>query len=565
MTLTIPIISTFSDKGLKKAGRSVDSFAKSATRSLAGVFGVVAIERFARSSVKAFLADDKAATLLTKTLTNLGLAFNEKSVKGYIQNLQDTTGVLDDSLRPAFASLLVATQDYKTAQDLLTTALDVSAGTGKDLRSVSQALSKAYLGNYASLSRLGAGISKADIQAGNFDEMLKKLNKTFTGSALTAAQTYSGQVDILKAAFTDLQESVGQGLVTSLQDLGKDKSVSGLQKNMKDFGDNAKYAIIGVGDLLEKLQSVKKNKRTMDLLSTLFFSLPKLLITQGKISEAAKEAFLYNTPDITVYIKQKKKVLDLETASMKAAKAKAALDKANRALDFAGTIFDLDKIQLYAALQGKITAEDRDKLTLKLLLLNAENQTGEALSKSAREATLLSEKILMQNGLVMTYDGLIKNLATAKNPFAGFDDYTKGVLENIRQIQLALDRLKMPSLGGGNTTLPPGYIPINPGPGAPSIGGASGSDYGPGSIGGVGNPTGILSMMPTNNGFGGASGNTFTSGSIGGVGNPMGNYSTVINVNAGTIANPQEIQDIVVNALQTAQRSGNSTNYAGGF
>ena len=123
----------------------------------------------------------------------------------------------------------------------------------------------------------------------------------------------------------------------------------------------------------------------------------------------------------------------------------------------------------------------------------------------------------------------------------------------------------MPSLGGGNTTLPPGYIPINPGPGAPSIGGASGSDYGPGSIGGVGNPTGILSMMPTNNGFGGASGNTFTSGSIGGVGNPMGNYSTVINVNAGTIANPQEIQDIVVNALQTAQRSGNSTNYAGGF
>ena len=174
MTLTIPIISTFSDKGLKKASKSVDSFAKSATRSLAAVFGVAAIERFGRTSVKAFLADDKAATLLTKTMTNLGLAFNEKSVKGYIQTLQNTTGVLDDSLRPAFSSLLVATQDYKTAQDLLTTALDVSAGTGKDLRSVSQALSKAYLGNYASLSRLGAGISKADIAAGNFDEMLKK-------------------------------------------------------------------------------------------------------------------------------------------------------------------------------------------------------------------------------------------------------------------------------------------------------------------------------------------------------------------------------------------------------
>jgi hypothetical protein len=563
MTLTIPIISTFSDKGLKKASKSVDSFAKSATRSLAAVFGVAAIERFSRASVKAFLADDKAATILTKTITNLGVAFNDQSLKSYIQNLQDTTGVLDDSLRPAFSSLIVATQDYKTAQDLLTTALDISAGTGKDLQSVSQALSKAYLGNYASLSRLGAGISKADVQAGNFDEMLKKLNKTFTGSALTAAQTYSGQVDLLKAAFTDLQEAVGEGLIISLQDLGKDKSVSTLQQNMKNLGDNAKYAIIGVGDLLEKIQGIKKNKRTMDLLSSLFFSLPKLLITQGKISETAKEAFLYNTPDITVYIKQKKKVLDLETASMKAAKAKAALDKANRALDFAGTIFDLDKIQLYAALQGKITAEDRDKLTLKLLLLNAENQTGDALAKSAREATLLSEKILMQNGLVMTYDGLIKNLATAKNPFEGFDKYLQDLLNKMRDIQLAIDKINSINRinPGGNAIL----IPQNPGPGAISIGPASGNTFTPGSIGGVGNPMGpVLNNMATNNDFG-TFGNTFTPGSIGGVGNPMGNYSTIINVNASYIANPQEIQDVVQNAIQNANRAGNNTNYAGGL
>ena len=568
MTLTIPIISTYSDKGLKKASKSIDSFAKSATRSLAAVFGVAAVTRFGKASVKAFAEDDKAATLLTKTLKNLGVAFNEKSLKGYIQGLQDTTGVLDDQLRPAFSTLAVATQDYEKAQSLLNTALDVSAGTGRDLRSVSQALSRAYLGNYASLSRLGAGISKADIAAGNFDAMLKKLNKNFTGSALTAAQTYAGQLDILKAAFSDVKETIGEGLVIALQDLGKDNSVATLRDNMKGFGEETKFAIIGLGDLLEAVQK-KVGKGTLDVLTSILFSVPKLLAAQGKISEAAKEAFLYNTPDITVYIKQKKKILDLETASTKAAKAKAALEKANRALEFAGTIFDLDRIQLYAALQGKITAEDRDRLNLKLLLLTAENQTGEALSKSAQEATVLSQKILMNNGLVMTYDGIIKNLATAKNPFEGFDSYTKAVLENIRQIQLALDKLKMPNFGGGNTGvggLPPGYIPINPGPGAPSIGGASGNTFTPGSIGGVGNPMGVvMDRIATNNNLGGASGNTFTPGSIGGVGNPMGNYSTVVNVNAGTIANPQEIQDIVQNAIQNANRAGNNTNYAGGL
>jgi hypothetical protein len=128
-------------------------------------------------------------------------------------------------------------------------------------------------------------------------------------------------------------------------------------------------------------------------------------------------------------IKLEKEALTLEKKKTAELKARAKLEKANRALDMAGTIFDLDKIQLYAALQSKITDEDRDKLNLKLLLLNAENQTGAALSKSAQEATLLSQKILMQNGLVMTYDGLIKNLAKAKNPFEGFDEYTARVVE----------------------------------------------------------------------------------------------------------------------------------------
>ena len=75
----------------------------------------------------------------------------------------------------------------------------------------------------------------------------------------------------------------------------------------------------------------------------------------------------------------------------------------------------------------------------------------------------------------------------------------------------------------------------------------------------------VMDRIATNNNLGGASGNTFTSGSIGGVGNPMGNYSTVVNVNANYIANAQEIQDVVQNAIQNANRAGNNTNYAGGL
>ena len=373
-----------------------------------------------------------------------------------------------------------------------------------------------------------------------------------------------GDVENLAQTIEDLASALNS-LIAPISFLMNISGLSLLTKGLAGFGskgfkDFAKSMVFGnENSLLEARYGAydpTKNK-VPDLPPETI----KILLARKKLDDLAAK----RQSDIASY---GKKTLKLENERLATKKAQAALDKANRALDFAGTIFDLDKIQLYAALQGKITAEDRDRLNLKLLLLTAENQTGEALNKSAAEATVLSQKILMNNGLVMTYDGIIKNLATAKNPFEGFDSYTKAVLENIRQIQLALDKLKMPNFGGGTTGgggLPPGYIPINPGPGAPSIGGGSGNTFTPGSIGGVGNPMGVvMDRIATNNNLGGASGNTFTPGSIGGVGNPMGNYSTVVNVNAGTIANPQEIQDIVVNALQIASRSGNSTNYAGG-
>ena len=61
-------------------------------------------------------------------------------------------GVADDQLRPAFANLARATGDVTKSQELLTLSTNISAATGKDLESVSIALSKAYGGNVAGLS-----------------------------------------------------------------------------------------------------------------------------------------------------------------------------------------------------------------------------------------------------------------------------------------------------------------------------------------------------------------------------------------------------------------------------
>ncbi len=132
--IEIPIVSTYKDKGAKAASKSLGALTKSA-KALGLAFGVFQTIRFSKNAVKAFAEDEKAAGQLSKTLQNLGQSYAVISTAGFITKLQNTTGVLDDELRPAFTSLVNATLDAKKAQTLLSVALDTSAGTGKDLAS----------------------------------------------------------------------------------------------------------------------------------------------------------------------------------------------------------------------------------------------------------------------------------------------------------------------------------------------------------------------------------------------------------------------------------------------
>ena len=154
----IVIGSKLDAKGFKQADTALGKLSRSAKtlgRSLGLAFGTAALVNFGKASVKAFVADDNAARSLGITLKNLGLETGNTSiyVNDLISRLEKQTSVLDDQLRPAMDKLLRATGSVSKATTLLNLALDISAGTGKDLTTVSQGLQKAYLGNNASLGR----------------------------------------------------------------------------------------------------------------------------------------------------------------------------------------------------------------------------------------------------------------------------------------------------------------------------------------------------------------------------------------------------------------------------
>lgn len=202
-------------------------------------------------AVKAAMDEEQSLASLNRTLANLGFAGASAGVEAFINDLQYASNVSDGTLRPAFDRLIRSTGDVEQSQKLLKIALDVSAGTGKSLDSVVQALGRAYDGNTGSLGKLGAGLSKAQLATGDMDVITKQLAKTFEGQAKTASETLKGKVDGIKLAADELSEAFGTGLVNGLADAvgGMDNLEAAMRDAgpaMETLGSNTIKVIIGL-------------------------------------------------------------------------------------------------------------------------------------------------------------------------------------------------------------------------------------------------------------------------------------------------------------------------------
>lgn len=206
---------TFGDKVKANAAKIGKAFAL-AGAAVAGMAAKLAID-----GVKAAIEDQKAQVKLATTLKNTTNASNKqiKSVEKYIDKLQRASGVSDDKLRPSLEKLLVVTGKVGKAQKLQALAMDVAAGTGKDLDTVSLALAKAYNGNLGSLTRLGIKLDENVIKNKDFNAAAKELNKTFQGQSAAAADTMEGKFKRFKIAIDEAKESIGYALLPTIEKL----------------------------------------------------------------------------------------------------------------------------------------------------------------------------------------------------------------------------------------------------------------------------------------------------------------------------------------------------------
>ena len=382
------------DKATKKLTGSV----KNLGRTLGLTLSAAAVLAYGKASVKAASEDIKAQRLLANSLKNVGLAYAAVDAEGFISKMQSQTGVLDDQLRPAFAQLAGVTGSVVKTEKLLALAFDVSSGSSLDYASSVDLLAQAFVGNKKALKQLDLGYTQAELAAMSFDEIQQIITDRFAGSGKAALDTYIGQMSLLAVATNNAKEIIGTSLLGAIDSVGGSdgidnlgKDIENAAKSLANFIDSIVYlkeqiatipgagivkGVFGaVGNVLGRFSPQRAAELLKEIKGPQPFSQPMSLANQdtGRAALAASKKAELDA------IKRNKELAKLANAQAKSAaatakakKEQAALDKAALALGKGQDVFNLDAIQIQAALLAKqdeinklgISASDQQRLQL---------------------------------------------------------------------------------------------------------------------------------------------------------------------------------------------------------
>lgn len=377
--------------------------------------GIASIVNGLKDATKAAIDDEKSQALLANQLkvTTGATAEQVAAVEGQISSMSRSASVADDEIRPAFMNLVRATGDTTVALGLQKIALDVAAGTGRDLESVSLAIGKAVNGQTGSLQRLVPSIKGASDPMG-------ELAKQFDGAAKAAANT--DPLKRINVLFGEIQERVGRYLLPALNNLAdfmaSPEFADGIDSVFEGF-DKIDRAFTNVGNKIPWLKSgfdglgkVFGNGDWVKLIPILGAYID---ILAGKkpipaANSGVMDAYRYNTRQLA----DATKTLDLDPDTPEPKGKTPAQLRAELARDFKKNVLD-----------GLVEGMTASEASLKETAGKAMEWVSEAfLDKKITLATAKAAHAMIQSykkqlePLVKEHDEVVKKLTEAQNVLA---------------------------------------------------------------------------------------------------------------------------------------------------
>ena len=511
--VAVDFITRLKDKGFKDLDKSTKKSIKTLQkfgRTLGVALSAAAVVAFVKESSKQFAELEKNTKRLESELNQLGLAFATTLATDFTRNLALASGVSQDKLIPSLQKLIQTTYTLTDAQKLLGLAVEISNRKGLELEQVSNALSRAFVGDFNALVKLRIGFEKAELEGKNFEDVLVALQGEF---GVKQADTYATKLDRLKVAFEEAQVAAGEGFVKGLEksglsiddtqkkiiDLGEafgtglGKAIGFIDKVASKFNDLAKSpAVLALFDLLDFLAGIDYGPAGRAADAKLKADLAagelqrKALQDQAKLTQLAKiEAGLAKQRAAEI---ARLKREELKRAAEK--KRSAELERLRNAISFK---FDIDAINLQAALRRQLSQSDRDRVLQLSALKISDYQTDEEAIKTLRAATqgryddaMNLEKVLqLLKEAGFAADKAALEALSALNPDLIFYDNLDEISRKLQalingqytiQINAQINMPAIPGVSAGGTITTPGgrnFIPgsrISPGTRAPGTG-----------------------------------------------------------------------------------------------
>jgi hypothetical protein len=340
--------------------------------------------------------------------------------------------------------LLTTTGSLTKSQELLNNAIQISRASGIDLAAVATDLGKGYVGITRGLIKYNTGLTRAEITTKSFNEILGVMLARSAGSAQDYLTTTSYKMEVLTVAAGNAQETIGAGLVDAFAKIGGGSTATDAAKTIDTIAKsiNAMTSAVGIA-----VGGLVKLYRAFDYVGSLggllgengslfsrFEDKPNTNRSKSPAGTAARTAQQRQAEALAA--KRAKELAALQTKQVKSQKALTDEQKKQAALKKAGSIFDLEQIQVIAALKGKLSEEDRKRVELQFALLTGNTE----------EAKKLTYQIAIAQGLGEKLAGYLASLPDAKNPFASWEAY----------LDMLAAKAKSIAIGGGAA------VPITP-------------------------------------------------------------------------------------------------------
>jgi hypothetical protein len=405
--VAVDFITRLKDKGFKdldKATKKSQALLTKFGKGLGLTFGAVAIGAFVKKSVNQFATLEKSTKRLESELTNLGLAFASSLASDFTRALSLSSGVSQNELNPALQKLIQTTYTLTDAQKLLSLSTEISRQKGLELTDVSNALSRAFVGDYKALVKLRIGYETAELKGKDFADVLKELEADFSSKQV---DTFADKINKLKIAFEQTQVAVGKGFVEGLEASGL--SIEETQEKMIALGEAFGTALGKAVGLIDRVSSKFNELANSRPVLALFDLLDRLAgIDYGDAGRAAdaklkadlaagalQRKALQDQAKLTQLAKEEAGLAKLRAAEIarlkrdegkraQEKKRSADLERLRNSIQFK---FDIDAINLQAALRRQLSQTDRDRVLQLSALKISDYQTDEEAIKTLKAAT----------------------------------------------------------------------------------------------------------------------------------------------------------------------------------